>query len=166
MFQVQGIPVVYALKDRKVVDTFTGAQPEAMVAEFVGRLVPTETDERVAGLLAAGDEESLRAVLELVPDHEAATVALADLLVVDNRCDDALALLDRIPETADTRRVAARARTGGDQQADPAARLGGLIDDVRDDETARQEYLDLLEVMGADDPRTTDYRKALTSRLF
>ena len=166
MFQVQGIPVVYALKDRKVVDTFTGAQPESVVADFVGRLVPSEADEKVEALIGAGDEESLRAALELVADHEGATVALADLLVADGRTDDALELLGRLPETAETRRVAALARTGGPSSDDPAARLDTLIDHVKEDEAARQEYLDLLEVMGADDPRTADYRKALTSRLF
>jgi len=34
------------------------------------------------------------------------------------------------------------------------------------DEAARQQYIDILEVMGPDDPRTAGYRKQLTSRLF
>jgi len=37
---------------------------------------------------------------------------------------------------------------------------------VRDDEDARREYLDLLEALGAADPRTLHYRKALSARLF
>jgi putative thioredoxin len=37
---------------------------------------------------------------------------------------------------------------------------------VKGDDDARQQYVDLLEVLGADDPRTADYRKRLTSRLF
>jgi len=37
---------------------------------------------------------------------------------------------------------------------------------VRDDETVRQEYLDILQTMGPDDPRTAKYRKQLTARLF
>jgi putative thioredoxin len=37
---------------------------------------------------------------------------------------------------------------------------------VGEDESARQEFLDLLETLGPDDPRTTDYRKALAARLF
>ena len=41
-----------------------------------------------------------------------------------------------------------------------------LLDPVKDDDEARQRYVDLLEVMGADDPRTAGYRKQLTSRLF
>jgi putative thioredoxin len=44
--------------------------------------------------------------------------------------------------------------------------LDGLLDRVRDDTDARQEFLDLLETLGPDDPRSTDYRKALAARLF
>lgn len=36
---------------------------------------------------------------------------------------------------------------------------------VKDDDDARQRYVDLLAVLGPDDPRTADYRK-LTTRLF
>ena len=41
-----------------------------------------------------------------------------------------------------------------------------LLDKVRDDDAARQEFVDLLEVLGPEDPRTATYRKALTARLF
>ena len=44
--------------------------------------------------------------------------------------------------------------------------LDGLLDRVKNDEEARQEFVDLLETLGADDPRTTQYRKALAARLF
>jgi len=37
---------------------------------------------------------------------------------------------------------------------------------VKSDDAARQEYVDLLEVLGSDDPRTADYRKRLTARLY
>ena len=37
---------------------------------------------------------------------------------------------------------------------------------MRDDDAARQEFVDLLEAMGADDPRTNEYRRALAARLF
>jgi putative thioredoxin len=76
-------------------------------------------------------------------------------------------LLERIPETAETRRVAALARLGDDVPDDGrTAKLDELLDRVKDDDDARQAYVDLLEVMGPDDPRTSEYRKALTSRLF
>src|SRR3569832_1653998 len=37
-FRVLSIPAVYAMQDGKVVVGFVGAQPEAAVREFVGRL--------------------------------------------------------------------------------------------------------------------------------
>jgi putative thioredoxin len=166
-FQVQGIPAVYALKDGKVVDGFVGAQGEAAVTAFVQKLLPSEAEAHLAELLEAGDEASLREVLELVPGHEVATVALAELLVGRGEGDEALAVLARIPESAETRRVAALARTGVEVVDDGTeARLEGLLGRVRDDDEARQEYVDILELLGPDDPRTAGYRKALTARLF
>jgi thioredoxin-like negative regulator of GroEL len=37
---------------------------------------------------------------------------------------------------------------------------------VKDDEDARREFVDLLEMLGTDDPRTPHYRRALASRLY
>lgn len=168
-FQVQGIPAVYALRDGKVVGHFVGAQPESNVRQFVEGLLPSEEESAISMLIAAGDEGSLRQALELEAGNEAAVVALAELLVArreDGDTDEALALLARIPESEVTRQIAARARVGVDTKDDLTAELDGLLDQVRDDEAARQRYVDLLEVMGADDPRTAGYRKQLTSRLF
>ncbi len=168
-FQVQGIPAVYAMRDGKVVDHFVGAQPEAAVRGFVERLLPSAEEDQVGALVAAGDEASLRAALELEPGHEQAVVALASLLVgraADDDVAEALALLERIPESSETRRVAALARVGASTGVDVAAELDALLDHVKDDDASRQRYIDLLEVMGPDDPRTPGYRKLLTSRLF
>lgn len=168
-FQVQSIPAVYAMKDGKVVNGFMGAQGHDAVKAFVDTLLPDDAEREIATLLGVGGELALRKVLDLDPDHEGATVALADLLVAEGRGDEALGLLERIPETAETRRIAAEARTGiGAEVPDDglAARLDGLLDRVKDDDDARQEFLDVLELMGADDPRTATYRKALSSRLF
>jgi putative thioredoxin len=166
-FRVQSIPAVYAVKDGKVVDGFIGAQGEEFVRAFVDKLVPSEEQTEIQRLLAAGDEDSLRQVLELDPPNETAIVALAELCARDGRTDEALQLLDRVPESAATRRVAALARNGNEfAGGDVTDKLDALLDKVKDDEAARQEYLDLLELLGADDPRTADYRKQLTARLF
>jgi putative thioredoxin len=160
---------VYALKDGKVVTGFVGAQPEAQVREFVDALLPTEEEDTLASLLAAGDELSLRRVLATDPGHEQAVLALAALLVGrddDESKDEALALLQRIPDSAETRRIAALARIGADTKDDVTDELDGLLVQVKDDDAARQRFLDLLEVMGPDDPRTAPYRKQLTARLF
>jgi putative thioredoxin len=167
-FRVQSIPAVYALRDRQVVDSFIGAQPEATVKEFVSRLAPATTEADL--LVEQGDESSLRRALELQPDHPGAVVALAEMLVARGEADEALALLGRIPETAEVRRVAALARLGDGAALDGdntlEGRLDGLLDRVKQDDQARREFLDLLEAMGPGDPRTVSYRKALTARLF
>ena len=168
---MQGIPAVYAVSGGKVVDGFIGAQGETAVREFVDRLLPSEAEEEVEKLVAAGDEASLRQALERQPDHAGAIVALAELLAGrrgEGDIDEALGLLERIPETPETRRVAALVRTGGDEASteDITAELDALLDQVKADEDARQRYVDLLEVLGNDDPRTADYRKRLTARLF
>lgn len=166
-FRVQSIPAVYAMKDRNIVDGFVGAQGEAAVSQFVARLLPTEEETEIDRLLAAGDEASLRAALDLDPGHEAAVVALAELLVGDERSDEALELLERIPDTPEVRRVAALARTGGPPAGDDVdARLTALLDRVKEDDDARQEFVDILEVLGPDDPRTSDYRRQLAARLY
>ncbi len=166
-FQVQSIPAVYAMRDGKVVDGFIGAQGEAAVAEFVQRLIPTEQESEVEALVAAGDEASLRRALELDADHEGAILSLADLLVADGRGEEALGLLERIPENVEVRRIAALARTGaGTGNGDVEARLDDLLGRVKADEAARQEFVDLLEIMGSDDPRTSVYRRRLTTQLY
>ncbi len=167
-FAVKSIPAVFAISGGKVVDSFIGALPEAAVREFVAGLAPTESEaDRLA---ARGDEASLRQALELQHDHPVAVVALAELLAGQGKSEEALALLTRVPETAESRRVAALARlgenggAGGDGQLE--ARLDALLDRVKDDEAARREFVDLLEMLGSEDPRTPRYRRALASRLF
>ena len=167
-FRVQSIPAVFALKDKQIVDHFIGAVPENAVQEFVDRLAPAPSEADT--LVALGDEASLRKALEIEPDHPEAVAALAELLVGRDETEAALALLARIPETADARRVAALARTGtgaGDVDvSEITGKLDALLDRVKADDAARQEFVDLLEVLGPDDPRTAEYRKALTARLF
>jgi putative thioredoxin len=165
-FRAQSIPAVYALKDGQIVDGFIGAYPEDVVRQFVGSLVPSEEQQAVADLVAAGDKASLQQALELEPDNEQAIVALAELMADDGRTDDALALLARIPETEAVRRVAAKARLGTKPDDDYDDKLDALLAQVKDDEAARQEFVDILELMGPEDPRTARYRRELTSRLF
>ncbi|HUZ21176.1 MAG TPA: thioredoxin [Acidimicrobiales bacterium] len=170
-FQVQSIPAVFAISDRKVVDAFVGALPEAAVREWVERLVkaPSEADT----LVAQGDETSLRRALELEPDHPGAVVALAETLVAASEPDEALKLLARIPESEETRRVGALARlakspdgAGALDAASVEPRLDELLDKVKGDDDARQEFVDILETMDPGDPRRDHYRRALASRLF
>jgi len=166
-FRVQSIPAVFAIHHREVVGSFVGAQGEDAVNEFVTKLLPDDEVDELEQLVATGDEVSLRAALESRPDHPAAVCALAVLLVErdgDGDRAEATALLDRVPETPETRRIAAMSRV--EAVGDVEVELAGLLTQVRDDDEVRQRYLDLLEVMGPDDPRTVQWRQRLTSILF
>jgi putative thioredoxin len=170
-FAVQSIPAVFAIREGKVADQFIGALPEAQVTAFVQRLLPALSEADT--LVAAGDEASLRRALELEPGHQGATEALARVALDRGDAAEALTLLARVPETAAGRALAAEARlieSGVDVSATDGAAvedlLNGLLERVRDDDAARQEFVDLLETLGADDPRTGSYRRALAARLY
>ena len=165
-FKVQSIPAVYALKDGAVVDGFMGAQPEHEVQAFVDSLGPSEQEQAISDLIAGGDEGSLRIALQMEPANEDAIGALGELLVADGRVEEALALIERIPGNDRTRKIAASARVGETPNDDNDHKLRALLDQVKDDDDARQQFVDILELMGAEDPRTAGYRRQLTMRLY
>jgi putative thioredoxin len=185
-FQVQSIPAVFAIKDRKIIDTFIGALPESQIKTWVAKLSPpkSQADLLVDAGLANDDEGMLWQALDLEPANVRAVTVLAGVLADTNRGAEALALLARIPETADTMTIAAKARlgtsipvvakvgedAGGAEAAeDPfeatVAELETLLETVKADDEARQRYLDLLAVMG-DDERVNGLRRKLAARLF
>jgi putative thioredoxin len=170
-FQVQSIPAVFAIHERKIVGNFIGALPEREVKEFIARFAPatSEADE----LVEPGDEDSLRKVLEEDPADEKAITALARLLVDRGDKAEALAFLERIPETAATRPIAARARLPRSDSPDGSwspeaidAKIADLLQLVPGDEDARQQIVDFIETLEPDDPRQAVHRRALASRLF
>ena len=169
-FGVQSIPAVFALVDGQVADQFIGALPEPQVVAFVQKLLPALSEADT--LAAAGDEASLRRALELEAGHQQATEGLARILIDRGEAAEALAVLARVPETAAVRSLAAEARlveSGVNVAADDAeldARLNALLERVREDDAARQEFVDLLESLGAEDPRTSTFRRALATRLY
>jgi putative thioredoxin len=76
-FNIRSIPNVIAFKDGRAVAQFMGAQPEAQVREFFGKLVPTEGEETLKAAEAAftaGNVDEAETLLAKVPRD----VALAD----------------------------------------------------------------------------------------
>jgi len=165
-FQVQSIPAVYAMQDGKVINSFIGAEPEHVIAQFVASLSPVGEAVTVASLLARGDEDSLHQALDIEPKNEDAIVALAQLLIARNAITEAIEVLMRVPETARVGLLLAEARQAFRPSDDHDSILALLLDLVKADENARQKYIDILEIMGANDPRTLNHRKNLTARLF
>jgi thioredoxin-like negative regulator of GroEL len=41
-----------------------------------------------------------------------------------------------------------------------------LLPKVKTDEQAKSRYLEILDIMGVDDPRTVGHRRKLTAQLF
>ncbi|MEZ5348265.1 MAG: tetratricopeptide repeat protein [Microthrixaceae bacterium] len=167
-FQAQSIPAVHAMVDGKVVDSFLGAQPEAVVREFVNKLVMSPQEQQVEALLAAGDEQSLRAAVELAPSSTDARVALANLLIDSGDLDEVLTLLEGQPETAEVRHLLALARSGGRPEGGDGAveaELDSLLATVKTDDEARARFVDLLEVLGDEETRSA-WRRKLSAHLF
>jgi putative thioredoxin len=73
---------------------------------------------------------------------------------------EATAALAVEPEPVLVEELPARPADNYDEQ------LSALLGSVKDDEDARKQYLDILELMGPDDERTAGYRRKLTNRLF
>lgn len=169
-FRVQSIPAVYAIDKGQVVDGFMGAQGEDAIRAFVATLLPSADDLALAELIAAGDEASLVQALEASPGNAEVITALAALYVESSRFDDALEMLAKIPETEAARQLAAQARLGAEsaasEHAETEARLGALLPNVKLDDDARQEFVDLLEVLGPEHPNTALWRRKLSTQLY
>jgi len=167
-FKVQSIPAVFAISGGKIVDQFVGALPEEKIIEFVSGLVGPVELSPVDILREQGDEVSLRQALELESGNADVIIDLAELLAGEDRGDEALELLARIPETPETRRISAYVRSGSGLNSDEQIeqRLEVLLGEVKGNDDARQEFIDLLELLGAEDPRTGVWRKRLTTTLF
>lgn len=169
-FRVQSIPAVYAVVGGQISDGFTGAQPESAIREFVDKLIPPLDASAIEALVARGDESSLLQVLDIDRDHEAANLALAGLWIENGRGADALELLERIPENDEARQLEAAARAvveAVNKESEALeGRLAELLPQVKADDAARVEFLELLEKLGPENEATVKWRKKLTNQLF
>lgn len=165
-FQVQSIPAVYALRDGRVVDGFMGALPEHSVREFVGKLAPVGEVVDVKTLLARGDEASLREALKIEPQNEDVVLALGALLLENDAITDALEILQRVPQTPKVAALVEKAKARFAPSDNYSTQLDALLPLVKNDEEARTRFLEILEAMGAGDPRTATYRRKMTGMLF
>jgi putative thioredoxin len=172
-FQVQSIPAVFAISNRKVADNFVGAQTKDFIDKWLDQLLPEESSSVSAAqsARALGDVAALRTLLSAEPANVEAIVGLADVLINAGQFEEVEALLAKVPETTEVRTLRARLHHGvsGDGALDEAAvmqKLDVLLQSVKVDDAARTAYVELLDLLGAENPSTAVYRKRLTSALF
>jgi putative thioredoxin len=178
-YGIQSIPAVKAFRDGEVAAEFVGAQPPVAVERFLDSLLPSEVD----GLVAAGDEDSLRRAVELEPSRADAAVPLARILYGRGDSEDALAVLKQVPGNFAADGLAARialeqAGAPEDVQAafqaldaeDPARALDLLIgalpsaDGSKDQ--VRRVVVGILDELGVDNPLARESRRRLASALY
>jgi len=178
-FRIQSIPAVKAFKDGQVVAEFSGAIPPAQIEAFLDQLIPSATDEAVA----AGDADSLRAILAEDPTNLDAAMAFARLLLAAGQTADAIAVLEPVKETPqaaglitcaeivldpslDPELSAALERLAGD----PVGALEAMLEvlpgaDADRKDRVRRVMIGVFAERPVDDPIVLEYRKRLARAL-
>ena len=161
-YMVRSIPYVIAFLDGNPADGFIGALPESQVRAFLDRLLPgpAESERRRAlQLIGQGDFSgalaALRAALRIDPDHDAAKLDLADVL------------LNRLSRAPDPQQLAdaGQALSSVGARAQGEARYGMLMTRL---ETARKAAtladLDTLQAAVSARPEDLQARSALATK--
>jgi len=176
-FRIQGIPAVKAFKDGQLAAEFVGAQPPPQVEKFLDALLPSEAD----GLVASGDETSLRNALAIEPGRADAAVPLGRILHERGEDEEALEVLGNVAGSFAADGLAARIRLEQDPELAAAFAaldagetergLDGLIGaiavnggDRRDD--LRRAVVGVLDDLGVDHPVARESRRKLASALY
>jgi putative thioredoxin len=116
-FRIEGIPAVKAIKDGKLVLQFEGVLPEAQLAEFLDRLMPSEAEndaKQAAELEKTKPSEAAviySKLLEKDPTHVQSLLGLARLRLANGDVDEAEWLLDKVPPGGEDGAEAERIRS-------------------------------------------------------
>lgn len=99
-FGVRGIPAVKAVVNGKIVDEFSGALPEGEVREWLGKIVPSPSEElrqQAQRMRGEGDDDVALQLLaqasQLDPNNEWVRVDAAEIMFVKGELEEARRLL-------------------------------------------------------------------------
>jgi putative thioredoxin len=101
-FRIQSIPCVYGFRDGQIVDSFVGVLPEDQLRAWLERLVPSEAEllTREGRALEQDDPSAAEAVyrraIEAAPDESGAKIALASLLLSQDRADESRRIVEQL----------------------------------------------------------------------
>ncbi len=155
-YAVRGIPSVKAFVDGEVVDEFSGALPEGEVRDFLDRIIPSPADElrqQAADARMAGDISGALKLLaeasKLDPAHVGVRLDAAEIMLDLNEADEAGRLIGSVPDDADPRVPALKARlqfmgAADEDEAALTARVAANGDDLE----ARLKLANLLVAAG------------------
>jgi putative thioredoxin len=153
---VRGIPSVKAFVNGEAVDEFSGALPEGEVRAFLDRLVPSPVDElrqQAVSARMAGDMSGALKVLadasKIDPVHVGVRLDAAEIMLDLNEADEASRLIGSVPDDADPRVPALKARlqfmgAAGEDEAALTARVAANENDLE----ARLKLANLLVAAG------------------
>ena len=141
-YGVRGIPSVKAFVNGEPVDEFSGALPEGEVRTFLDRLIPSPADElrqRAAAARMTGDISGALKVLgeasKIDPGHVGVRLDAAEIMLDLNEADEARRLIGSVPDDADPRVPALKARlqfmgVTGEDEAALSARVAANENDL------------------------------------
>ncbi len=111
-FNVRALPAVKAFRQGAIIGEFTGLKPEQDIRRFIRNVIPSHVDlslDKGFSMLnmerwedAAG---AFQTVLEERPDHPGGKVGLAKSMIALGQSDEALALLESVPNSHESRSV-------------------------------------------------------------
>ncbi len=156
-YGVRGIPAVKAMVNGKIIDEFTGAQPEGEVRAWLEKIIPSPAEElrrAAAQQVDAGDPAGALKLLaeaaRLEPGNEWVRVDAAEILLAVKEVAEARRLLDSVksPDIMKEDRVLqllaklkfAEANSGGASEASLAEAIAANADDLE----ARLKLANLL----------------------
>ncbi len=186
IFQVQSIPMVYAVVGGRPVDAFAGVVPETQLRQWIDAILKLaggepaqQEDPRITAaddaLMSGNLDEAERAYQKILSDSPANAAAEAGLAHVElarrvKGVDpyEALARAEAAPDDVDAQLLAADVQV---LSGEAHAAYTRLVDLVRrtsgeDRERIRKHLVSLFTVAEPDDPAVAAARRALASALF
>ncbi len=169
-YGIQGIPAVKGFRDGQVAAEFVGAVPEPQIRRFVDQLVPRRADGlagEARALEKAGNvaraEGLYRQALREEGSHSAALLGLGRVLFQQDRYEEALSTLQRVP-LGQPERTEAESWIAKASFRQQAALSGGEIE-ARRKLAANPDDLDARLALSAAQAAKGSYREALEGLL-
>jgi len=156
-FRVQSIPYVVAIQNGQPVDQFMGLMSEQQLREWLQPMLPSRVDEllqkgqQLEATDPAGAEAAYREALELAPDDDRAKVALAGVILAQDRDEEAGRLIAELEQRGFLEPEAERIKSQLDlrsaaEEAGDVAEARKAVEQNPDDLSLKLKLADVLAV--------------------